>query len=71
MKTLLVLLSLSGFTYGLNFGIGDILPSRLQGNQCKDVCTYETACSFNGAPTADPCNSGSKRTNCCDYYSLR
>jgi len=71
MTTFLVLISISAFTFGLNFGIGEILPSRLQGRQCKEVCEIAGACKVDGVPQDIKCNVGSKQTNCCDYFGLQ
>lgn len=72
MKTLFVLLSLSAFTYGAAIGIGDILPTRLMANQCRDVCKCGRI-NYCPAPGAQyelkDCVTGTSKMDCCSYCS--
>jgi hypothetical protein len=73
MKTLLII-TLAGSLFSAAGAIDtlyDPIPTRLFGNQCKDICRIADACSFDGTPTAEPCNVGTRRTNCCDYFGLQ
>lgn len=68
MKTLIFLFSINALIYGAYLGIGDILPSRMAGNQCKEICSCDSGpCSVDGVPTGASCNAGTRRSNCCDF----
>ena len=71
IAALLIAGSVTTAGFGIDTLIRPISPDRLMGSQCKDVCTFEDACSTNGVPNNTVCNVGTKRSNCCDYFGLQ
>jgi len=67
MKTFLIIASLSAFTYGVNYSIGDLLPTALIGNQCSKVCSCNHGECVYSEPQAKSCMAGRRSSDCCTY----
>jgi hypothetical protein len=70
MNTTIILLALAGFVWGAQLSIdaGKILPTRMRGGQCSDVCSCNYGeCEPSQEGSNGICRVGTTTTDCCSY----